>query len=110
MGIRRFFGRQKNMRYPLAYSHRGPQSTISCKRALSGSTLARWEALVRMRRILFVLALCMLHISAVMFAQSTPRADVFLGYSYFRVNTAREIPAFSMNGGLGTLGLNINNH
>src|ERR1043166_7377734 len=46
----------------------------------------------------------------VLVGQDMPRADVLLGYSFFRVNSARNIPAFSMNGGLGTFGLNINNH
>ena len=42
------------------------------------------------------------------FAQDTPRADLFLGYSFLRANQAQNIPAFTNNGGLGTMGLNIN--
>ena len=43
-------------------------------------------------------------------AQDTPKADLFLGYSFLRANSARNIPAFTANGGLGTLGFNINDH
>jgi len=43
-------------------------------------------------------------------AQEVPRADLFLGYSFQRVNSAQTIPAFTANGGLGTLGLNLNDH
>jgi hypothetical protein len=46
--------------------------------------------------------------SIVALGQPAPRADLFLGYSFLRANSAREIPAFTMNGGVGTLGLNIN--
>src|SRR6185503_18671103 len=48
--------------------------------------------------------------SVVLVGQDMPRADLFLGYSFLRANSARNIPAFTMNGGAGTLGLNINNH
>src|SRR5271165_6750484 len=46
------------------------------------------------------------------FAQDgpTPKADVFFGYSFLRVNSAQQIPAFTANGGVSTLGLNFNNH
>jgi len=47
----------------------------------------------------------------VLFAQEgPPRADLFLGYSFLRANSAQDIPAFTANGGAGTLGLNFNNH
>src|SRR5689334_2396459 len=62
-----------------------------------------------MNRSLSAALLCVLFgVAAV--AQDVPKADVFLGYSFLRVNSASSIPAFTMNGGLGTLGLNINNH
>jgi hypothetical protein len=48
--------------------------------------------------------------SIVAFGQPAPKADLFLGYSFLRANSAREIPAFTMNGGVGTLGLNINRY
>ena len=41
-------------------------------------------------------------------AQDVPKADLFLGYSFLRANSARNIPAFTNNGGVGTLGLNFN--
>jgi hypothetical protein len=62
-----------------------------------------------MKRLLLAALLCVL-VGFVLVAQDVPKADVFLGYSFLRVNTASSIPAFTMNGGLGTLGLNINNH
>ncbi len=43
-------------------------------------------------------------------AQDVPRADLFLGYSFLRANSARNIPAFTANGGLGSFGVNLNNH
>jgi hypothetical protein len=48
--------------------------------------------------------------SIVAFGQDFPRADLFLGYSFVRANSSREIPSFTMNGGVGTLGLNINKY
>ena len=48
--------------------------------------------------------------SIVLVGQDIPKADVFLGYSFLRANSARSIPAFTANGGAGTLGLSINNH
>src|SRR5512138_277411 len=62
-----------------------------------------------MKRILSAAVLCLL-VGFVAVGQDVPKADVFLGYSLLRVNTSSTIPAFTMNGGLGTLGLNINNH
>jgi hypothetical protein len=44
------------------------------------------------------------------YAQDAPKGDVFLGYSFLRANSARDIPAFTNNGGLGTLALNFTNH
>jgi outer membrane protein OmpA-like peptidoglycan-associated protein len=43
-------------------------------------------------------------------AQDAPKADLFLGYSFLRANSARNIPAFTNNGGLGTFGWNFNPH
>jgi opacity protein-like surface antigen len=44
------------------------------------------------------------------FAQEIPKVDIFLGYSMFRANSDQGIDAFTMNGGIGTLGWNFNNH
>jgi len=44
------------------------------------------------------------------FAQSTPKGDLFLGYSLLRANSARNIPAFSNNGGVGTFGWNLSDY
>jgi outer membrane protein OmpA-like peptidoglycan-associated protein len=43
-------------------------------------------------------------------AQEAPKADLFLGYSFLRANSARNIPAFTANGGAGTIAWNLNNH
>jgi hypothetical protein len=43
-------------------------------------------------------------------AQDVPKADLFFGYSFLRYNSAQTIPAFTANGGVGTLGWNFNNH
>jgi hypothetical protein len=48
--------------------------------------------------------------SVVAFGQATPKADLFVGYSFLRANSAREIPAFTMNGGVATLGFNVNRY
>ena len=40
-------------------------------------------------------------------AQDTPKAEVFLGYTYLRVNSASNVPAFSANGGGGQLVVNF---
>jgi hypothetical protein len=39
-----------------------------------------------------------------------PQADVFLGYSFLRFNSAQTIPAFTANGGIGTFGWSFNQH
>src|SRR5207253_1970356 len=41
-------------------------------------------------------------------AQDAPKADLFLGYSFLRANSARNIPAFTNNGGVGTFAFNFN--
>jgi len=43
-------------------------------------------------------------------AQGAPKADLFLGYSFLRANSARNIPAFTNNGGLGTFAFNFTQH
>jgi hypothetical protein len=43
-------------------------------------------------------------------AEDIPKADLFFGYSMFRANSARDIPAFTNNGGLGTFAWNFTNH
>src|SRR6185369_8775922 len=44
------------------------------------------------------------------YAQDAPKADLFLGYSFLRANSARNIPAFTNNGGLGTFAWNFSNY
>ena len=64
---------------------------------------------VAMRKICVVLTLTVLF-SLRASADELTSMDVFFGYSFFRVNSAQQIPAFSANGGIGTLGWNINNN
>jgi len=42
------------------------------------------------------------------FAQELPRTEVYLGYSFTRVNSGINVPAFSANGGLGEIAFNFN--
>jgi opacity protein-like surface antigen len=62
-----------------------------------------------MKKILALLALGTATSFSV-FAQDVPKVDLYLGYLMFRANSAQTIPAFTANGGIGTLGLNANNH
>ena len=41
-------------------------------------------------------------------AQVAPRVETFAGYQYTRANSATNVPAFSMNGGSGQVGVNFN--
>jgi hypothetical protein len=52
----------------------------------------------------------MLLCSICAFPQDAPIGDVFLGYSFMRVNSAQIIPACTSNDGISTLGLNLNKH
>jgi opacity protein-like surface antigen len=62
-----------------------------------------------MKKSLIAIALVLVS-GACAFAQDVPKVDLFLGYSMFRANSDQGIDAFTMNGGIGTLGLNFNNH
>lgn len=59
-------------------------------------------------------SLCLLTVGSMFglsaFAQEAPKADVFLGYTFVRFNSAQTIPAFSANGGIGTFAWNFNNN
>jgi opacity protein-like surface antigen len=45
-----------------------------------------------------------------MAADDFPQADLFLGYSFLRANSAQNIPAFTANGGIGTFAWNFTRH
>jgi hypothetical protein len=62
-----------------------------------------------MKKCVTVIALVLLS-GLCAFAQDVPKVDIFLGYSMFRANSDQGIDAFTMNGGIGTLGWNFNNH
>jgi opacity protein-like surface antigen len=61
-----------------------------------------------MKNVLSVLTLG-LALGLGVYAQDAPKADLFMGYSFLRANAARDIPAFTNNGGLGTFGWNFTN-
>jgi hypothetical protein len=42
------------------------------------------------------------------FAQDIPKFETYLGYSFTRVNSGINVPAFSANGGLGEIAFNFN--
>ena len=58
--------------------------------------------------------LCLLTLGSIFglcaFAQEGPKADLFLGYSFLRYNSAQTIPAFTANGGVGTFAWNFNDN
>jgi hypothetical protein len=59
-----------------------------------------------MRKIVLGI-LCLFTVGA--FAQSElPRFETYLGYSFTRVNSGINVPAFSANGGLGEFAVNFN--
>jgi len=57
-----------------------------------------------MKKVLLVIASLF---CASAFAQELPRTETYLGYSFTRVNSGINVPAFSANGGLGELAFNI---
>ena len=60
-----------------------------------------------MRKTLSIIAVVLLF-ALVAAAQDVPRVEAFLGYTYTRANSATNVPAFSMNGGSGQVGVNFN--
>jgi len=60
---------------------------------------------VRKRISLLTLALML---GAIAVAQDVPRGGVFLGYTYTRMNSATNVPAFSANGAGGQFAINAN--
>jgi hypothetical protein len=59
-----------------------------------------------MKKSLALLAVVMMYTMAAR-AQDTPRMETFLGYTYVRVNSASNVPAFSANGGGGQFAYNF---
>ena len=62
-----------------------------------------------MKKIVSVSALVLV-CSLAAFAQEVPRAELFMGYNYVRVNSTTNVPAFSSNGGSGQLAVNFNKY
>ncbi len=60
-----------------------------------------------MRNTFIVFGLVLL-CGAMCAAQEIPKAEVYLGYSFLRVNSAISVPAFTANGGLGSFQYNLN--
>lgn len=57
---------------------------------------------------MFLVSGFLLLIGAMCAAQEIPKAEVYLGYSFVRVNSAISVPAFTANGGLGSAQYNFN--
>lgn len=60
-----------------------------------------------MRRILLVAGLVLLA-GCIAMAQEVPTAELYLGYTFIRVNSAANVNAFTTNGGLGAIQFNFN--
>ena len=58
-----------------------------------------------MKKILFGI-LFLFTVSA--FAQEIPKVETYLGYTFTRVNSGIDVPAFSANGGIGEIAFNFN--
>src|SRR4051794_36753753 len=43
-------------------------------------------------------------------AQDVPKAEMFVGFTYLRANSATDVPAFSTNGGGGQVVVNIHKY
>src|ERR1051326_6972688 len=41
------------------------------------------------------------------FAQEEPKVEAYFGYSFTRINSAINVPAFSANGGMGEIAFNL---
>jgi len=50
----------------------------------------------------------LIFIGAIAVAQEIPKVEIYTGYSFLRVNSATIVPAFTANGGIGTLQYNFN--
>src|SRR3954471_9139259 len=46
--------------------------------------------------------------SVTLFAQEVPKEEVYLGYTFLRVNSATQVPAFTANGGVAAFQYNLN--
>jgi len=62
-----------------------------------------------MKKILCLLALGALFGLSV-YAQDTPLGDAFFSYSFLRYNSAQTVPAFTANGGIGSVSFNFGDH
>src|SRR5512133_3945840 len=62
-----------------------------------------------MKKLLVILEL-LLVVGAMCAAQEVPKQEVYLGYSFVRVNAATRVPAFTANGGLGAFQYNFNEY
>jgi len=60
-----------------------------------------------MKRVLYAPLFVLLFSSAAA-GPAVPKAELFLGNNYVRVNSATEVPSFSSNGGSGQLAINFN--
>jgi hypothetical protein len=59
-----------------------------------------------MKKFILLGIFCVFAVGA--FAQELPRVEVYAGYSFTRINSATNVPAFSANGGMLDLAFNVN--
>ena len=62
-----------------------------------------------MKKLSMILGLLFM-VAAACSAQEVPKQEVYLGYSFMRVNAATRVPAFTANGGLGAIQYNFNEY
>src|SRR5581483_9503465 len=98
--------RPQILRRPPISLHHCPVNGVKTRPSVSIGRTVRRSAQVRIRRrstmkrsIAVLGAVSLFALAAA--AQDVPRSELFLGYTYTRVNSATDIPAFSANGGGG---------
>lgn len=63
-----------------------------------------------MKKVLYLLPLGVLFGMSMYAQDEAPKADLFVGYSFLRYNSAQTIPAFTANGGISTFAWNFNRY
>lgn len=59
-------------------------------------------------RKLFVLVVLVFAAGTMLIAQEVPTAEVYMGYTFIRINTGTQVNAFTPSGGLGAIQFNFN--
>src|SRR5436305_13542377 len=64
---------------------------------------------ILMKKVVCLIVLVLLG-SLAAFGQDVPKAELFLGYNYVRVNSTTQIPAYSANGGSSQFAYNFSKY